>query len=174
MPQIVRESSHQRSHSLAATGDDVQSISEAEADLAQPAQAQIRPLTTIQAAMPGAPRRRKLKLTRHGTTVPSLPSSLIKRLAVESVIRRRKKRPVIDRASLKALEQAAEWFFEQVGEDLEAYSNHAGRKKRVNASDMLTLMKRQRVLKSSDDLRKLAKEHLVPEAFQELDIPETF
>jgi histone H3/H4 len=87
--------------------------------------------------------------------------------------RRGKRKPAIDRASLKALEQATEWFFEQVGEDLEAYSNHAGRKKRIDASDVLTLMRRQRVLKGDGKLGDFAIENLPPEALVELDMPDT-
>lgn len=122
--------------------------------------------------MARAPRRKKVKLTKHGIAIPALPSSLVKRLAVESMTRRGKRKPTIDRASLQALEQATEWFFEQVGEDLEAYSKHAGRKKRIDTSDALTLMRRQRVLKGQGALRKFAQEHLPPEALFELDLPE--
>jgi histone H3/H4 len=122
---------------------------------------------------PLTPRRKKVKLTRHGIAIPALPSSLIKRVAIESMTRRGKRKPAIDRASLKALEQATEWFFEQVGEDLEAYSNHAGRKKRIDASDVLTLMRRQRVLKGDGKLGDFAIENLPPEALVELDMPDT-
>jgi hypothetical protein len=38
--------------------------------------------------------------------------------------------------------QASDWFFEQLGEDLQAYAKHAGRKT-IDESDVLTLMKRQ-------------------------------
>lgn len=131
-----------------------------------------RPITPIEAAaMAQAPRRKKLKLTKHGIAIPALPSSLVKRLAVESMTRRGKRKPTIDRASLKALEQATEWFFEQVGEDLEAFSAHAGRKKRIDTSDVLTLMKRQRVLSGRNALREHAREYLPPEALRELDLP---
>ena len=136
--------------------------------------ARTRTLTPIEvAAAARAPRRKKLKLTKHGVAIPALPSSLIKRLAVESITRRGKRKPTVDKASLKALEQATEWFFEQVGEDLEAYSNHARRKKRVDTSDVLTLMRRQRVLKGQGALQEAAREHLPPEALLELDLPET-
>jgi len=134
---------------------------------------QNRTLTAIEAAGAArAPRRRKLKLTKHGIAIPALPSSLIKRLAIESMTKRGKRKPAIDRASMKALEQATEWFFEQVGEDLEAYSTHAGRKKRIDASDVLTLMRRQRVLKERGALREAARDCLPPKARLELDLPE--
>lgn len=132
-----------------------------------------RPLTPMEAAAARKPRRKKTKLTRHGIAIPALPSSLIKRVAIETMTRRGKRKPTIDRASLQALEQATEWFFEQVGEDLEAYSQHAGRRKRIDASDVLTLMRRQRVLKGDGKLGDFAIEHLPPEALRELDLPDT-
>lgn len=101
------------------------------------------PKSALQAPTdPPKPRKQKYKLSRHNLKVPALPSSLQKRLANSalSAIGRRKSK--IGRDSLRAIEQATEWFFEQVGEDLEAYSNHAGRKKRVDEGDVVALMKR--------------------------------
>ena len=136
-------------------------------------QSKVRPLTPMEAATARGPRRKKVKLTRHGIAIPALPSSLIKRVAIDSMTRRGKRKPTIDRASLKALEQATEWFFAQVGEDLEAYSNHAGRTKRIDASDVMTLMRRQRVLKGDGKLGDFAIEHLPTEALLDLDLPDT-
>jgi histone H3/H4 len=116
--------------------------------------------------------RKKFKLTRHGTTVPSLPTSLIKRIAIDARTRVGKKKPVLGKDHIKALEQATEWFFEQVGEDLEAYSNHAKRKKRVIGDDVLTLMRRQRLCKKPGELAKLAKEWLPRKVLEELDLPD--
>jgi histone H3/H4 len=137
------------------------------------AQDENRRLTPMEATTARRPRRKKVKLTRSGVEIPALPSSLIKRVAIESMTRIGKRKAVIDRASLKALEQATEWFFEQVGEDLEAYSNHAGRKKRIDASDVLALMRRQRVLMGDGKLGDFAIEHLPTEALLELDLPDT-
>ncbi|KIW99784.1 uncharacterized protein Z518_10712 [Rhinocladiella mackenziei CBS 650.93] len=117
-----------------------------------------------------ASRRKKLKMTRHGLTVPSLPSSLIKRVAIEAQARLGNRRPKLGRDHMKALEQATEWFFEQVGEDLEAYSDHARRKKLVDSRDVLMLMQRQRVLQGEGDLQKCARELLPKEAADELDV----
>lgn len=99
------------------------------------------PVQTI--TKPSKPSKRKQKLSRHDLKVPALPSSLQKRLATSALnsIGRRKSR--IGKDSLRAIEQATEWFFEQVGEDLEAYSNHAGRKKRIVEEDARALMRRQ-------------------------------
>lgn len=89
-----------------------------------------------------APRKKPYKVSRHGIKVPSLPSSLIKRLGMDALASMGRRKSRIGRDSLKALEQATEWFFEQAGEDLEAYSQHAGRKRRVAEEDVLALMKR--------------------------------
>lgn len=119
-----------------------------------------------------APHRKRVKETRHGTFVPSLPSSLIKRVAIEAQARLGNRRPQLGRDHMKALEQATEWFFEQVGEDLEAYSDHARRKKRVDRSDALMLLRRQGVLKGKGELIKAAKAILPKEAVAELDLPD--
>jgi len=140
---------------------------------AESPQNETRLLTPMEAATAQRPRRKKVKLTRHGIAIPALPSSLIKRIANQSMTRRGRQKSTVDSASLKALEQATEWFFEQVGDDLDAYSNHAGRTKRIDASDVLTLMRRQRVLKGDGKLGDFAIAHLVPEALIELDLPDT-
>lgn len=119
-----------------------------------------------------APHRKRVKETRHGTFVPSLPSSLIKRVAIEAQARLGNRRPQLGRDHMKALEQATEWFFEQVGEDLEAYSDHARRKKRVDRSDALMLLRRQGVLKGKGELIKAAKAILPKEAVAKLDLPD--
>lgn len=87
-------------------------------------------------------RRKKQKLSKHGLKVPSLPSSLVKRLGMDALTSLGRRKSRIGRDSLQALEQATEWFFEQIGEDLEAYSEHAGRKRRIDETDVLALMKR--------------------------------
>jgi histone H3/H4 len=114
-------------------------------------------------------RRTKMKLTRHGEMVPSLPSNLIKRVAIEAQERLGNRRPKLGKDHMKALEQATEWFFEQVGEDLEAYSNHARRRKRIDQSDVLLLMRRQRILQNKGELLKAAEEFLPEEVVAELD-----
>ncbi|KIW63613.1 hypothetical protein PV04_08599 [Phialophora macrospora] len=118
-------------------------------------------------------RRSKMKLTRHGEMVPSLPSNLIKRVAVEAQERLGNRRPKLGKDHMKALEQATEWFFEQIGEDLEAYSNHARRKKRIDQSDVLLLMRRQRILQGKGELLKAAVEFLPEEVVGDLDLGTT-
>ena len=117
-------------------------------------------------------RRKPLKLTRSGNTVPSLPSSFIRRVAIEGQTRLGRRKPKLGQAHMKALEQATEWFFEQVGEDLATYSSHAGRKKRVDQSDVLLLMRRQRVAQAPGELKRLAKDILSKDVRAELELPE--
>jgi hypothetical protein len=73
---------------------------------------------------------------------------------------------------MKALEQATEWFFEQVGEDLEAYSDHARGRKRVDASDALLLMRRQNALKFPGKLAEAARKCLPEKVLAELTLPD--
>lgn len=117
-------------------------------------------------------RRKKMKLTRHGEMVPALPSSLIKRVAIETQARLGNRRPKLGKDHMKALEQATEWFFEQVGEDLEAYSSHGRRKRRIDQSDVLLLMRRQRVLQGDGELLKAARELLPKEVVADMNLDE--
>jgi histone H3/H4 len=47
----------------------------------------------------------------------------------------------LNKDTLEAIMQASDWFFEQVGDDLGAYAQHAGRKT-IDENDVVTLMKR--------------------------------
>lgn len=76
------------------------------------------------------------KMSRHGIEYPSLPPSVVKRVA-----QRFAGKSKISPDTLSALMQASDWFFEQLGDDLSAYANHANRKT-IEESDMLTLMRR--------------------------------
>ena len=161
--------------------DDVEEVPEAELaesarlqNLDQPPAlaAQPRKQTPIETAVTSKPRQSRNKVTKHGHTVPALPLSLMRRLANDAMPRIKGKKSKIGRDSLKAIEQATEWFFEQVGEDLEAYSNHARRKKRVTEDDMHMLMRRQRLIVPGHDLRALAEKYLPPDALLDLDLPD--
>ena len=117
-------------------------------------------------------RRKRQKLTRHGTVVPALPSSLIKHIAIETQVRRGRRKPQLGKDHMKALEQATEWFFEQAGEDLASYAQHGRRKKRVDTSDVMMLMGRQRVLRDEGKLQAFAKDWLPKDMLDELDLPD--
>ncbi|RMZ84786.1 hypothetical protein DV737_g954, partial [Chaetothyriales sp. CBS 132003] len=143
------------------------------AGLAQDSAEADRQLTELESAalMAGTTRRRKrVKMTKNGQVVPSLPVGLIKHIATEVQLRNGRRRPKLGKDQVAALEQATEWFFEQAGEDLAAYAEHSRRKKQIDQADVLMLMRRQRVLKQAGQLQALAKEWLPKKVLDELDL----
>jgi len=92
------------------------------------------------APKPGLRRTRGKKLSKFGIEYPSLPPTVVKRLA-HTFARISGVKTKIDADTLTAISQASDWFFEQLGDDLQAYSQHAGRKT-IDESDMMTLMQR--------------------------------
>lgn len=83
------------------------------------------------------PKRPGKKVSRHGIQYPSLPISVIKRLA-----QRFAGKTKLSADTMSAIAQASDWFFEQLGDDLQAYAHHAKGRTTINESDMLTLMRR--------------------------------
>lgn len=81
------------------------------------------------------------KLSRHGIPVPNLPAGVVKKLASQFARTGAGSKAKINKAALAAIEQASSWYFEQVSQDLAAYSKHAGRKT-IDESDVTTLMRR--------------------------------
>ncbi|EAW09226.1 uncharacterized protein ACLA_034290 [Aspergillus clavatus NRRL 1] len=81
------------------------------------------------------------KLSRHGIPVPNMPMGVVRKLATRFARAKAGSKPKINKATLAAIEQASAWYFEQVSEDLAAYSKHAGRKT-IDESDVTTLMRR--------------------------------
>ncbi|CAN8100692.1 unnamed protein product [Discula destructiva] len=106
------------------------------------------------------------KISRHGIEYPSLPSSVIRRLAQRFVGKAK-----ISSDTLNAIIQASDWFFEQLGADLRAYANHAKGRTTINDSDMLMLLRRQRQTSPSATPFALAQKHLPRELVQELRMP---
>ena len=145
-----------------------------EAIATAPSASSSRLQTLLESAATAAAKRprKKQKLNHRGNMVPALPSSLIKRVVHDSQEKANKRKTTLGKDHMKALEQATEWFFEQVSEDLEAYSSHGKRKKRIDADDVFLLMRRQKVLCEAGSLRKLAKEWLPREMLNELDLPD--
>lgn len=84
--------------------------------------------------------KKAIKVSKHGIEYPSLPPAVVKRLA-QNFAQASGAKGKITPDALKAIMQASDWFFEQLGEDLQAYAKHAGRKT-IDESDVLTLMKR--------------------------------
>lgn len=98
--------------------------------------------SVIARQVPGAARQGRVKpgkkkISRHGIEYPSLPSNVVKRLA-----QRFAGKTKISPDTLNAIMQASDWFFEQLGDDLRAYANHAKGRTTINESDMLALMRR--------------------------------
>jgi len=73
----------------------------------------------------------------------------------------------LNKETLNAIMQASDWFFEQVSDDLEAYSKHAGRKT-IEESDVVTLMARQRQTNATTTPFSLAQRYLPRELLQDL------
>ncbi|KAI9835403.1 MAG: hypothetical protein M1819_002321 [Sarea resinae] len=86
-------------------------------------------------------RKKELKLSRHGIPYPSLPPGVVKNLATTFTRSTGKGKPKLNKETLGAIQQATEWFFEQVSDDLGTYAEHAGRKT-IDENDIITLMKR--------------------------------
>ncbi|KAF7542554.1 hypothetical protein G7046_g10149 [Stylonectria norvegica] len=115
-------------------------------------------------------RKKQKRISRHGIEYPPLPPSFVKRVAQTAMQTSGLSNPRISADTLAALTQASEWFFEQLGDDLGAYADHAKRKT-VEESDVVTIMKRQRQVGSSSTLFSLAQKHLPRELLQELRMP---
>lgn len=85
-------------------------------------------------------KKRKL-ISQHGIEYPSLPPTFVKRVAQTALQSSGLSNKRISTDTLIALTQASEWYFEQLGDDLGAYANHAKRKT-IEDSDIATLMRR--------------------------------
>jgi histone H3/H4 len=115
----------------------------------------------------GFKRNKKVKVSKHGIQYPSLPASVVKKLATTYARTSGNSKAKINKETLDAVMQASDWFFEQVSEDLGAYARHAGRKT-IDESDVATLMKRQRQTNDSTTPFFLADRYLPRELVQNL------
>lgn len=89
----------------------------------------------------GAGRQRKsLNISRFGHEYPSFPAATVKTLA-NGFAKSQGSKSKIGKDTLAALVQTSDFFFEQLGEDLAAYAQHAGRKQ-IDESDVIALLKR--------------------------------
>ncbi|KAF2626020.1 hypothetical protein BU25DRAFT_459971 [Macroventuria anomochaeta] len=87
-----------------------------------------------------ATRRIELKLSRVGLDYPSFPAAPVKKLAL-SFMKSQGSKAQLNKDALAALVQTTDDFFEQIGIDLAAYAQHAGRRT-IEESDVLALMRR--------------------------------
>ncbi|CAK7203782.1 hypothetical protein SEUCBS139899_006529 [Sporothrix eucalyptigena] len=89
--------------------------------------------------------KNRMKLSAHGIAYPSLPVGVIKRIAQTFVSSGSsgtgKSKAKLSPETVAALSTASDWFFEQVGVDLQRYAKHAGRKT-IDESDVMLLMRR--------------------------------
>lgn len=89
-------------------------------------------------------RGKRLKLSARGIAYPSLPVGVIKRIAqtfAQSSGSSGSGKAKLSQETVAALSTASDWFFEQVGVDLQRYAKHGGRKT-IDESDVLLLMRR--------------------------------
>jgi histone H3/H4 len=86
-------------------------------------------------------RKKKFKVSKHGIQYPSLPAGVVKKLATTFARTAGNSKAKLNKETLEAIMQASDWFFEQISDDLGAYSKHAGRKT-IDESDIVTLMAR--------------------------------
>ncbi|KAH0563416.1 hypothetical protein GP486_002021 [Trichoglossum hirsutum] len=107
------------------------------------------------------------KLSKHGIQYPSLPSQVVKKLASTFASASGNGKAAITKEALGAIIQASDWFFEQLGDDLGTYAEHA-RRKTIDETDMLTLMKRQRLVNATTTSFSLAQRYLPRELLQDI------
>jgi histone H3/H4 len=100
------------------------------------------PEPTVEATrpLPASTVPKKLHRSRFGIEYPSLQPAVVKKLA-STFSKSYGGNGKINKETLDAFMESSDWFFEQVSEDLAAYADHA-RRKRIEESDVITLMKR--------------------------------
>ncbi|XP_013225941.2 centromere protein T isoform X1 [Columba livia] len=122
---------------------------------------------TPRSAKPAAPKSPsqplRAKPVRRKTSEPQIASSLIKQIFSHYV-----KMPVA-RDAYKIVEKCSQRYFKQLSNDLEVYSNHAGRKT-VEMADLEILMRRQGLVTDKMPLHVLI-ERYFPLEYRKLLIP---
>lgn len=101
---------------------------------------EVAPFSARRTEVRGSAKKKSIKVSKYGIEYPALPPTVVKRLA-HNFAKANGAKGQITPDAMKAIMQASDWFFEQLGEDLQAYAKHAGRKT-IDESDVLTLMKR--------------------------------
>ena len=97
------------------------------------------PMTDRHLVVEQAPRPKSQRKPRHSTQ--SLSAGTVKKLAASFVRSSSTQKSKINKETLGPIMQASDWFFEQIGNDLGAYAEHAGRKT-IDDTDVIMLMKR--------------------------------
>ncbi|NXB42418.1 CENPT protein, partial [Leucopsar rothschildi] len=106
---------------------------------------------------------KRLRTSQKEPRVPQVPRSLIK-----EIFRHFAKMPMT-RDAFKIVEKCSERYFQQLSNDLEAYTHHAGRKT-VEAADLEVLMRRQGLVTDKMPLNVLIERYL-PLEYRKLLIP---
>ncbi|KAM0249636.1 hypothetical protein ACHAP5_002762 [Fusarium lateritium] len=114
--------------------------------------------------------KKRKRISQYGIEYPGLPPAFVKRVAQTALQSSGLSNQRLSAETLDALIQSSEWFFEQLGDDLGAYADHAKRKT-IEESDVFTLMKRQRQIGPRSSMFSLAQKHLPRELLQELRMP---
>ncbi|KFX88679.1 hypothetical protein O988_08945 [Pseudogymnoascus sp. VKM F-3808] len=123
--------------------------------------------TQLSASEVRKPKAKKtIRVSKHGIQYSSLPTGVVKKLATTFARTGGSGNGKISKDALAAIMQATDWFFEQVGDDLGAYAEHAGRKT-IDENDVMTLMKRQRQTNAITTPFALAQRHLPRELLQD-------
>ena len=128
----------------------------------------LKPVPGVRGRPPGVKSAKKpIRVSKHGIQYPSLPSGVVKKLAT-TFGRHGGQNAKISKDTLAAIMQASDWFFEQVSEDLGAYAEHRGGKT-IEESDVVTLMRRQRLVDGGKTTPfALAERYLPRELLQDL------
>lgn len=88
-----------------------------------------------------AVRLKNTQLSRHGIAFSPLPAMVVKKVASRFEESPKGKKANIKLDTLEAIMEASNQFFDQLGMDLQAYAQHASRKK-IDETDITTIMKR--------------------------------
>jgi len=107
------------------------------------------------------------RLSRHGIPCPRIPVSVVNKLTTSLARSVTAQSTKIKKDTLSAILEASDWFFEQVGTDLGTYAKH-GRRKIVDETEVVVLMKRQRLLTLQTTPFFLAQRCLPSELLQDI------
>ncbi|KAM0746525.1 hypothetical protein T439DRAFT_350495 [Meredithblackwellia eburnea MCA 4105] len=99
----------------------------------------------------------KQRYTSDGREIPSLPNSFVKSLFLHYLGAGSKVK--LDLSALDAVVDASHEFFEQLVQDSEIIARNAGRKTRLQESDVVNVLYRQKVLTPSMGLQALSRQH---------------
>lgn len=83
----------------------------------------------------------KTRISTHNIEYPQLPPAFVRQVTQAAIQTTGLINQRIPADTLGALTQASDWYFQQLGDDLGAYANHAGRRT-IEERDVITLMNR--------------------------------